>query len=401
MPRSIKISLLTLMLTVSLVGSVWAECPVGDLSGNCQVDLPDLMVFAGQWLDADTSGEGLVAHWKLDGNAADPIGGNHGTIYGSPLWTVGKVDGALYFDGDGDYIDCGNDSSLNLTNNFSISAWFNSDNVEPVLLICKGNVPAYDPGGAYTVLCVPSNGIIAFYVRDSGNTNFGYAVTAVSLNQWVHVVVTFSDGNINIYKNGVFVQSGVLGTTTIYSNDGPLGIGADGDGGMLFTGTIDDVRIYNRAMSEAEARKIADLGMPDPNSADLDDNGSVNLFDYTQLADHWQERGNPLVINEFMASNSSSNADPQGHYDDWIEIYNNGSVAIDIGGMYLTDDLDEPMMWRIPDNSPNDTTIGPYEYLLIWADKESEDGPLHVEFKLDGGGEEIGLFDTDGNTLRH
>jgi len=67
--------------------------------------------------------------------------------------------------------------------------------------------------------------------------------------------------------------------------------------------------------------------------------------------------------------------------------------------MYLTDDLSEPTMWRIPDNSPNDTTIGPYGHLLIWADKDSEDGPLHVEFKLDGDGEEIGLFDTDGNTL--
>jgi hypothetical protein len=136
----------------------------------------------------------------------------------------------------------------------------------------------------------------------------------------------------------------------------------------------------------------------------LDGDGNVNLSDFTLLAENWQKKGNPhelLVINEFLASNSSCNADPQGQYDDWLEIYNTGSIAIDIGGMYLTDDLDEPSSewWQIPDNFPAETTIGAYGYLLIWADGDSEDGPLHVEFALGAGGEEIGLFDTDGNTL--
>ncbi|MHC4586750.1 MAG: lamin tail domain-containing protein, partial [Planctomycetota bacterium] len=72
----------------------------------------------------------------------------------------------------------------------------------------------------------------------------------------------------------------------------------------------------------------------------------------------------PLVINEFMASNSSSARDPQGQYDDWIEIYNYGSVAIDIGGFYLTDNPAVPTKWRIPDTNPAVTTIGAGGYLL-------------------------------------
>jgi len=162
---------MSLALTVSLVGfpveslrTVWAGCPAGDLSGNCEVDLPDLLIFAGQWLDTDTSREGMVAHWKLDGNADDPVGGNHGTVHGNPVWTIGKIDGALEFDGDGDYVDCGNDSSLNLTNNFSISVWVNVDDAVPGLLICKGNVQAYESGGAYSILCIPGNVIVRFYV---------------------------------------------------------------------------------------------------------------------------------------------------------------------------------------------------------------------------------------------
>ena len=55
-----------------------------------------------------------------------------------------------------------------------------------------------------------------------------------------------------------------------------------------------------------------------------------------------------LVINEFMASNSNDIQDPQQQYDDWIEIYNCGVNAVDIGGLYLTDNLSDPVKWQIP-----------------------------------------------------
>ncbi|MHC4242710.1 MAG: CotH kinase family protein, partial [Planctomycetota bacterium] len=100
-----------------------------------------------------------------------------------------------------------------------------------------------------------------------------------------------------------------------------------------------------------------------------------------------------------MASNSSSARDPQGQYDDWIEIYNYGSVAIDIGGFYLTDNPAVPTKWRIPDTNPAVTTIGAGGYLLIWADNDTTYSGLHANFKLDAGGEQIALFDSDGVTL--
>ncbi|MHC4536592.1 MAG: lamin tail domain-containing protein, partial [Planctomycetota bacterium] len=106
-----------------------------------------------------------------------------------------------------------------------------------------------------------------------------------------------------------------------------------------------------------------------------------------------------LVINEFMASNNSSARDPQGQYDDWIEIYNFGSDAVDIGGCYLTDNLSIPAKWRIPFGNPTLTTIPPHGYLLIWADNDTAYSGLHANFKLDAGGEQIALFDSDGITL--
>jgi len=106
------------------------------------------------------------------------------------------------------------------------------------------------------------------------------------------------------------------------------------------------------------------------------------------------QAGTPLVINELMASNSSTIQDQQGQYDDWVEIYNFGSTAIDVGGMYLTDDLTEPNKWRFPENNPSATTIPAYGYLLIWIDNHIADSGLHANFKLDAGGEELGLFDS-------
>ncbi len=108
----------------------------------------------------------------------------------------------------------------------------------------------------------------------------------------------------------------------------------------------------------------------------------------------------PLIfINEFMADNASFITDPQDEYEDWIEIFNASDTAIDLGGMYLTDNFSNPTdWWMIPESYPDSTTIQPGNFLLFWADNNSEDGILHLEFKLAVEGEEIGLFAFYGTT---
>ncbi len=106
-----------------------------------------------------------------------------------------------------------------------------------------------------------------------------------------------------------------------------------------------------------------------------------------------------IVINEFMAKNDSFIQDPNGDYDDWIEIYNTGDEAVDISGMFLTDNLSFPDKWQIPDNNTPETIIPPHGYLLIWADNEPNEGTLHANFKLSTDGEEIALIDGDGNLI--
>ena len=106
-----------------------------------------------------------------------------------------------------------------------------------------------------------------------------------------------------------------------------------------------------------------------------------------------------LFINEFLASNDSCYPDENGEFDDWIEIYNAGNIPADLGGLYITDDLGDLVMWQIPDTDPDLTTIMPGGYLILWADKEPEQGVIHVDIKLDADGEEIGLVDPDGITI--
>jgi hypothetical protein len=132
----------------------------------------------------------------------------------------------------------------------------------------------------------------------------------------------------------------------------------------------------------------------------LNSNNMINIANLALLAGQsGGEAGASIVINEFMASNNSSIQDPQGQYDDWIELYNFGAVAVDVGGMYLTDNLSEPAKWQIPSNNMVVTMIPAGGFSLIWADNNTTDAGLHANFQLDAGGEELGLFDTDGATL--
>ena len=102
-----------------------------------------------------------------------------------------------------------------------------------------------------------------------------------------------------------------------------------------------------------------------------------------------------LYINEFMAQNDRTIADPDGSggYADWIELYNAGDRSVGLGGMYLTDDLTNPTKWQVPQG----VAISARGYLLFWADADTSQGDLHTNFKLETAGEQIGLFDTAAN----
>jgi hypothetical protein len=106
-----------------------------------------------------------------------------------------------------------------------------------------------------------------------------------------------------------------------------------------------------------------------------------------------------LYINEILTSNAGGIVDELGQHEDWLEIRNRDTVPIDLGGMFLSDNLDRPQIWKIPPS----TVIPPGGYLVFWCDNDVSQGPLHTSFKLTKADGRIGLFETvdHGNTLVH
>ncbi len=101
-----------------------------------------------------------------------------------------------------------------------------------------------------------------------------------------------------------------------------------------------------------------------------------------------------VVINEIMAKNRSTFADPQNQYDDWIELKNVSDQPVDLSGMYLSDNPINPLKWQFPQG----TQLGPGGYLIVWADDDGGDAPgLHANFQLSSGGETVWLYDTAGH----
>lgn len=102
-----------------------------------------------------------------------------------------------------------------------------------------------------------------------------------------------------------------------------------------------------------------------------------------------------VVINEYMATNGGTAADEFGENDDWIELYNNGSQAVDLTGYLLSDNEAIPEKFTFPQGS----VLGPDEYFIVWADNQPEQGPYHADFALSASGEKVILSLPDTSTV--
>ena len=194
-------------------------------------------------------------------------------------------------------------------------------------------------------------------------------------------------------------QSGV-GSVWLYFRDKPYGRftvrqmfddGAHGDGASgdsLFGAVTTNYPAGNKIhyYIEARATNTAQAARFSPARAEqVTYDYSISLTVATNTS---------VVINEFLASNTSTLADPQGEFDDWIELRNLTGSTVNLTGLYLTDEPSDPRKWPFPSGA----TIAANGYLLVWADEDGLATPgLHANFKLSGSGEQIYLVDTDAN----
>lgn len=196
--------------------------------------------------------ESLVGHWRFNegqGNTAyDSSGyGNHGTIYGA-TW----ASPALHFDGVDDYVNAGNNSSLALVDKLTIEAWVKFDGLKWVnSIVNKGDETL---NKLYWLGHLPYYGDYIWFLEFGDNTardTVKYYHTP-NLGEWYHVAATFDNGLAKIYINGAKQAEKTSAVTSMDTNDYSAIIGGYLGSSHSFDGTIDEVRIYNRALSDSE-----------------------------------------------------------------------------------------------------------------------------------------------------
>jgi hypothetical protein len=229
---------------------------------------------------------GPVGWWMLkDGSgtsAADASGyGNIGTLQNSPTWvTTGRNGGGLTLNGTSQYVDAGNASGLNFerTQPFSVTAWVyvlpGSPEYEAIL--SKRN--AVNPFQGFVLSDnTGANQLVAvLYGTDSGQIQLYSPSNSLSPSAWHHVAMTYNGSSVatgvELYIDGVNQTLSVSynGLDASMLNSSDMKIGTDvTSGGTDFGGTLDDVRVYNRALSANEVLSLYNIGIPDTSEGQL------------------------------------------------------------------------------------------------------------------------------------
>jgi len=244
--------------------------PVGDFTKDLVVDLEDVKVLTNDWLTDEFVLDGLVSYYKFDGNASDSTGGNDGTEVGNPTYAQGMHSQAIGLDGDGDYVNCGNNASFDITAAITISAWIKGT--------FNNTLDRIIEKGYNWMLCRGYGDNAAFYCL-----GFGILEGSVTVNdnQWHHIAGVYNGYHLVLYVDGVAdgvkPASGSLKVST-------ANVYIGGNTSKSFNGLIDEVRIYSRALSAGEIRTLYSGPV-----TDLVSDFKIDFKDFAVQANHWLE----------------------------------------------------------------------------------------------------------------
>jgi hypothetical protein len=202
----------------------------------------------------------LVAWWKLDETAGitafdSSDNGIDGTLQGNPQWVEGKINGALDFDGDGDYVDCGNpDSVFDITGELSVSTWVN------IRSLPTGWSPAVVKGeNAWRISTNNTQTSFHFGINYWETANYAvFGSIEVDMNEWHHICGTFDGTTIALYVDGV-ADGTVVNDIGIGVSTTNLWIGGNPEvtyEQRNWDGLIDEVGIFSRALTAAQVQRV-------------------------------------------------------------------------------------------------------------------------------------------------
>jgi hypothetical protein len=219
--------------------------------------------FHGEVMRYETMDPNLIAHWKFDEGtgltAYDSASENHGTLINGPQWTTGQIGGALEFDGVDDYVE----TVILDIDVISISAWVNvadGDNQGHYHIVGNWEYAGY--GLAYNY---QNNNKFIFTVHVGGAYRRIFSDEIPERNKWYHVAGTYDGEAGFLYINGS-KQTQAINNSGLFGDSGqPVIIGGNpypGGAYLHFAGTIDDVRIYNEALSPENVFSLYEESFP-------------------------------------------------------------------------------------------------------------------------------------------
>ncbi len=204
------------------------------------------------------STDGLVGAWLLDDGSGEAVMDSSGNgldgefATGTPQWVEGKFGGALKFGG-ADMVTVADNDALDLTS-FTIAAWINSPDTSGKWHVIAAKETRNPTGRNYGIFGHVNTGVIHYSFTSSGWKSYD-AKTNVTDGTWHHVAATYQKPDFKLYIDGA-VDAQVAPNAEPETNNSPLYIGGCDIGGYWMTGTIDEVVLYDRALSEQEIGEL-------------------------------------------------------------------------------------------------------------------------------------------------
>ena len=210
-----------------------------------------------------------VGDWRMDTGSGTVLVdsstfGNNGTILGNPTWVAGQHGLALRMDGTGDYATVPDSASLDMTTAITMAAWVKPEKTATQYLIKKATING--TGGYELSLSSAGKVFVRLNQVASGDTYRINSVTSYPAHSttWMHVAATYGAGIMRLYVNGVQEGANLAGPASITLNNLALGIGAQSDGATTLQGAMDDVLLYNTALTASEIAALATIPPGDP-----------------------------------------------------------------------------------------------------------------------------------------
>lgn len=204
---------------------------------------------------------GLVGCWYMDettGTLVADFSGNanNGTWNGNTTLnsTTGKLNTGLDFDGTNDYINIGNNASLNMSNAVTIEAWVNRTSTNSAIerIIGKGQETASNSGYSFVYNSGSDKMMFTFWNGTAQKGTYTTSALGLQLNTWYNLAATYNGSMIKLYKNGYLFETRDIGTNYIINSTASFRIGAGPTGSQFFKGGIDEVGIWNRTLNDSE-----------------------------------------------------------------------------------------------------------------------------------------------------